>query len=249
MSLRRLLPVSAILAIGLIASDSCAPKRSPRQFELLPKDDSFVEREAAMDLTIPAYDPAHAAGSSSLITAGFRGKDRKGPKTNFATASTESLSGIDALMASLPSDAQMRSHNPAITPKTMERATEEDRNVEVPVWIYAMKYEADQDWHVIIGTAPEASPHHYFNAEVSGLPPKTAAQYSKLLAVRKSLAKILGDQLPTSDAYAKFAEPIPVTIRGSLFFDVDHAAGVVGPTGMRPTTAWEIHPISKLTER
>jgi len=27
---------------------------------------------------------------------------------------------------------------------------------------------------------------------------------------------------------------------------VDHAAGVVGPQGMRPSTAWEIHPVTKI---
>ena len=34
-----------------------------------------------------------------------------------------------------------------------------------------------------------------------------------------------------------------VKIRGSIFFDTDHAAGTVGPTGFRPATAWEIHPV------
>jgi hypothetical protein len=37
-----------------------------------------------------------------------------------------------------------------------------------------------------------------------------------------------------------------VKVTGSLFFDVDHKAGSVGPTGMRPKTAWEIHPVSDI---
>jgi hypothetical protein len=37
-----------------------------------------------------------------------------------------------------------------------------------------------------------------------------------------------------------------VLIEGSLFFDIDHAAGVVGPEGKRPKKAWEIHPITKI---
>jgi hypothetical protein len=38
-------------------------------------------------------------------------------------------------------------------------------------------------------------------------------------------------------------------VEGALFFDVDHAAGVVGPTQptpMRPKTAWEIHPVTNV---
>jgi hypothetical protein len=35
-------------------------------------------------------------------------------------------------------------------------------------------------------------------------------------------------------------------VTGSLFFDVDHPAGAVGPQGHRPQTAWEIHPISSI---
>jgi len=53
-----------------------------------------------------------------------------------------------------------------------------------------------------------------------------------------------GDQFGSS--YKKFDPPIPVRVEGSLFFDLDHAAGVVGPQGMRPSTAWEIHPVTKI---
>jgi hypothetical protein len=38
-----------------------------------------------------------------------------------------------------------------------------------------------------------------------------------------------------------------VRIEGSLFFDVDHAAGAVGPANMKPKSAWEMHPITKIT--
>jgi hypothetical protein len=37
-----------------------------------------------------------------------------------------------------------------------------------------------------------------------------------------------------------------VTVEGSLFYDVDHAPGAVGPRDMKPTTAWEIHPITQI---
>jgi hypothetical protein len=64
--------------------------------------------------------------------------------------------------------------------------------------------------------------------------------------VRQKLADILVNQLPAGSGYRKYTFPIPVVVDGSLFFDVDHAAGVVGPAGMRPQTAWEIHPVTRL---
>jgi hypothetical protein len=57
---------------------------------------------------------------------------------------------------------------------------------------------------------------------------------------------MLKNELPNGSSYRKYNHPIPVIVEGSLFFDIDHVAGVVGPQGMRPTTAWEIHPITKL---
>jgi hypothetical protein len=33
----------------------------------------------------------------------------------------------------------------------MTRATEQQRNVRVKAWIYAIKFESDNDWHVIFG--------------------------------------------------------------------------------------------------
>lgn len=125
----------------------------------------------------------------------------------------------------------------------------EQRNVHVSAWIYAIKYETDNDWHLITGTDPNGGDPHYVNAEVSGLPPRTAGSYATLLGVRKSLAGILDDDLPGPGSYRKYDPPIAVAIEGSVFFDADHAAGAVGPGDMRPTTAWEIHPITSLTEQ
>ena len=48
------------------------------------------------------------------------------------------------------------------------------------------------------------------------------------------------------DGYDKYDPPIPVQIVGSLFFDVDHQPGEVGPVGMKPKTSWEIHPVSDI---
>jgi hypothetical protein len=241
------------LLVALVLATSCAkgkPHVAPTRhtFQDLPVAESGVtEKEDEMDITIPAFNPLTAAGTADQVTAHFRGTDRKGAKTSIVSASREQFSDLAALAASLPSDDDMRDHHPPIARDTMTRAPEEARNVRVPAWIYAVKYEADQDWHVILGTDPSASgAKTFFNAEVSGLPANAATAFSTLKQVRTSLAEILFDELPSGSGYRKYDEPIGVTVEGSLFFDVDHAAGVVGPTGMRPQTAWEIHPITKI---
>ena len=54
------------------------------------------------------------------------------------------------------------------------------------------------------------------------------------------------NDLPAGPKYRVYDHPLPVIVEGPLFFDVDHGAGTVGPSGMKPRTAWEIHPITKL---
>ena len=244
--------LSLMLIVLLLLSSSCArarPRLTPTQkaFVDLPASEwSGAEREDEMDITIPAFDPLTAADPAEQITMRFRGVDRKAPKTSIVSAGREDFDDLDALINSLEDDDDMRNHNPPIEHDTNVRAVEEKRNVRVNAWIYAIKYEADQDWHVIIGTDPSLGAATFFNAEVSGLPSNAANSYQKLLSVRKALAYMFDNDLPTGSGYRKYTEPIPVIVDGSLFFDVDHPAGAVGPAGMRPDTAWEIHPVTRL---
>jgi hypothetical protein len=207
-----------------------------------------AEREERMDFLIPAFDPVTAAGPADQIEARFRGTDRKGPKTSIAAADkVEEFATLDALIATLPPDDAMRNHQPPLETDSNSRFPEERRNVRVRAWIYDIKYEDDQDWHVISGTDPAKTAKSYFNTEISGLPPKNAAAFQKLLEVRRSLAEILNNDLPGPGSYHSYKnDPIPVIIEGSLFYDIDHAPGVVGPAGRRPKTAWEVHPITRL---
>ena len=239
-----------VLLIALIAS-SCARPRpvltpGERAFEDIPESESgVVEHEEEMDITIPAFNPLTGAGVADQINARFRGADRKDPKTSIVSAPRQNFNTLPALIATLQSDDAMRNHNPEIK-KDSVRVTEERRSVRVRAWIYAIKYEADQDWHVILGTNPASNPKTFFNAEISGLPPSSAAAHAMLLTVRNQLATILANELPSGSGYRKYKTPIRVEIDGSLFFDVDHDAGVVGPEGMRPATAWEIHPVTRV---
>src|SRR5437879_2768710 len=65
--------------------------------------------------------------------------------------------------------------------------------------------------------------------------------------VRETFKHFLMPTVPDNEAASyTMLDPVHVRITGSIFFDVDHAAGVVGPGNFKPKTAWEIHPITKL---
>lgn len=210
-------------------------------------DDGWSEPEDEMDPTLPRFTPATAAGGGSPVNARFRGTDRKAAKTSIASAPVETFSTLKLFIDSLPSDDDMIDHQPKI-PKsaTSDRVSGEERNVTVVAWIHAIKYEADQDWHIIAGSSANAATATFFNCEVSGLPPSSSPHRAQLLAARKGLDVVLDHNLPIAETYRKFSPAIKVRITGSIFFDIDHKAGVVGPTGMRPKTAWEIHPVTEI---
>lgn len=241
-------PVVAVFGL-CFAITGCATALTP----LTPKPTHIVhtdadwenpEDEDEMDFLIPAYNPLTAKDPTDQLLSRFRGTDRKGPKTSVPAGSIQTFATIEALIASLPDDDDMLNHTPPLERDTDVRLTEERRNVRVTAWIYAIKWEHDQDWHVILGTGPSDSTPTYLNAEVSGLPAPAASPYNKLKKVREQLAELFDYDLPSS-GYWEY-EPVPVVVEGALFYDIDHAPGTVGPASTRPKTAWEIHPITKL---
>jgi len=47
-----------------------------------------------------------------------------------------------------------------------------------------------------------------------------------------------------------FDPPVSITVTGSLLWDGAHRSpNTVGPEGLQPAKAWEIHPIKQLAER
>jgi hypothetical protein len=251
---------------AVVASSGCpAPQPAPQPpvqikprpvtgpkhlFQDLPADGwKTSEADEDMDLAVPPFDPLHGAGRADQVKAAFRGKDRSRAKTSIVDGvRVERFGSVVELQKRIPSDDKMLNHEPALT-RQVDRLPEEHRMVQVEAWIYAIKYESDNDWHVITGTDPDAGQIHYFNAEVSGLPKKQSPAFATLREVRESLATILDNDLPRPSSYRKYDPPIAVTIKGALFYDIDHAPGEVGPGDMKPTTAWEIHPITSLVER
>ena len=128
------------------------------------------------------------------------------------------------------------------------RAPEEMRNVTVTGFLYATKKEADNDFHLLIGDNPNGGDGRFMTAEVSGLPVSTNAQTPQFLHVRdeyKEFFRDTGQQLPGS-SYRIFPDPVPVTITGSIFFDVDHEIGQVHSRNAAPGTVWEIHPVTDI---
>lgn len=227
-----------------------AQKSPPRWTYTTESPDTWghTEREEEMALTIAPFNPLTGAGPADQIKAKFRGKHRKYSKTHISDSDIESFDDLEALLETLPSEDDMRDHDPEITKDlNSHRATEENRNVSVPTFICAIKYEADQDWHIIGAAENDCDTGPFFNYEISGLPGNNAFAFDTLLEVRNSFAGILDNDLPGPGSYRKFENtPIPVIIEGSLFYDIDHSPGVVGPDGMRPNTSWEIHPVTQI---
>src|SRR5260370_4696939 len=118
--------------------------------------------------------------------------------------------------------------------------------------MYADSREADNDFHLIIGRDPKATPEMYMTMELSGLPPAGDPSFAKLKAARDAFKKFFkgqaGGKLPGL-TYDFYQPPRPVQISVSLFFDATHAKGPhPGPPSLkrRMPTIWEVHPISKI---
>lgn len=171
----------------------------------------------------------------------FRGKKRAAVKTAVVSATLQNYGSLDEFMQSLQADSTMTRLCKASTTTSTLRIEAEQRNVRVKnVFIYAIVREDDNDFHIIIGDEKG----NYFNVENSGLPPENSPYYPALLKARKQFEDKFGEFCHSR--YKKFEKPIEVEIEGSLFYDIDHKPGVVGPAGMRPTTSWEIHPVTDM---
>jgi len=191
-----------------------------------------------------------AIGTAAVPVDTFAGTARKAAKLAVASAAMEVFADLPPLIKSLPSKTAMKKHKPKITTEANSaRVAEEKRNIRLSAFLYAASREDDNDFHLILGRDPETTPHVYMTAEISGLPPKSSASFTKLNGARKSFKAFFGGDLPGT-SYDFYDPPIPVEIEGSLFFDMSHASGQgPGPKSLRDDipTIWEVHPVSKIT--
>jgi hypothetical protein len=183
----------------------------------------------------------------------FAGTSRKAAKTSIAETEINEFGDLAELTESLESAQHMKALNIS-SGATSNRVAEEQRNVSVEAFIYAASREDDNDFHVIIGLDPDADTELYMNVEISGLPPSSHNDHAQLKAARDVFKNVLSRHpagLPGS-RYDFYKPPLPVTVTGSLFWDVSHENGAKpGPQDLRDhiPTVWEIHPISKLVFR
>jgi hypothetical protein len=232
--------VIALLAAGCATAPPAPPVHEPHPVTATGQHDAFVE---------PTDRTAAAVVASGGHTGDvFAGTDRRNPKTSVANAGLESYSTIAALRSALPADQQMLSLGISKAPDSA-RTPEEQHNVTVGGVIYAISKESDNDFHLIVGDPACSQAGCLINVEVSGLPQQAGdPNRPTLTAVRTKFLDFFGGTEPgTSGGYDQYTPPIAVTLTGSLFFDVDHKAGAVGPSGFKPNSAWEIHPLTDIT--
>ncbi len=192
-------------------------------------------------VSIPPVPPGAAPSTDN-----FHGTARKAAKLSIASGTRQDFSDLAAVLDSLTPDEEMRAKNISKEADS-GRLPEEQKQVTVMAFLYASSRESDNDFHCIVGRDPNQSPR-FMNVEVSALPPSTSQFFVALRTARnqfKTFFTTSGDALPTQ-GYEKYDPPIPIKVTGSLFFDVDHVPPAVGPVGMKPETAWEIHPVSDI---
>jgi hypothetical protein len=230
-------------AVAAAASSAAAPA----VFRIIRTNEvDGYEKGAAEAVTGAAMAAAAPTGDA------FEGKARRAAKISIAKAKVESFGDLTDLIDSLPADQDMINRKPPIkTTQTSNRVKEEKRNVLVSVFLYAASKEDDNDFHLILGRDPDSAPELYMNMELSGLPPKNSSAFDQLNEARNEFKRMIDElfegDLPGS-RYDFYDPPVPVTIQGSLFFDMTHAKGQrPGPQSLksRIPRIWEVHPITK----
>lgn len=170
-----------------------------------------------------------------------RNHDRGMAKTTFADAPVEAFADLASLILSLPDDESMVERT--VKRWDFARVAEEQRNVRVTAYLFAVQKESDNDYHLILDDDGFLEEGAKFNSEISGVPNEGPDQ-ERIRQVRQQFKDHFGGSPPAT--YRPFLGPIRVIIESSLFFDRDHPSGVVGPQGYRPASAWEIHPIRRI---
>ena len=217
------------------------PAKKPRAIGIV-KDTGFRERKAKQAPSLTA----RAAAADDGIT--FAGTARKAAKISIANPQPETEDLTSLIVWCRQHETKMRQHDPPIsTAADSARIPEEVRNVSVDGWIHFAKKEDDNDYHVIVGTSENLADAEIMNVEISGLPPRGSKSFRKLSQARKDFEAMFDAALSQMNrsGYAHLT-PTHVRVTGSLFYDIDHGAGAVGPTGHRAKSAWEIHPVTSI---
>ena len=201
-------------------------------------------------------DPSEpsAEGNKALVANcndnHFTGKDRKAAKTSRVTkALYRSFVKISDIIHQLPSDNAMATQ----VTKTSPRITIEKKGVILDnAYLYAFKRESDNDYHLIIGDNQDITKATLLNMEISGLPRPDNPDLDNSRIAFLSAFKI-NDKTCMSSYLVFVGNPVPIHVEGSVFYDIDHKPGTIGPVQgtlkLRPRTSWEVHPITNFSLR
>ena len=180
----------------------------------------------------------------------FDGKDRKYSKIRLENAEQEEFDNLKQFRETLPDDDVIgsKTHKPPIqTGENSKRVIEEKRNVFIKqAWFYTYSRQSDEDYHVIVGDSPDKTKAHFFNIEISGLPPKSSSSYKKLKEARDYFQSFFNLKTCKSGYIPFPKKPIEVEFAGTIFFDKLHYSnhGDIGHGYAKGDSYWEIHPVS-----
>lgn len=257
--------VVSMLAAALLLAGCAMQPTHPAQTELRAHVGNVMYRLRDSGDSTPDERPSGIgpSGPSSCQKWGtesgevFHGCARRVSKVSLVpldAAPAELYHTVAELKQNLVADDAMRHHTPPITESaTSARQPEEERNVVLDAFVYAFKSEDDRDFHLIVGDKDCNDASCFMNVEVSALPNEDGGDKDALTGVRAEFRSWLDVEPGTT--YLFFVDdqgvenPVPVRIEGSLFYDLDHVAGTVGPAHYRPDTSWEVHPIRTLSQR
>ncbi|MBS1513875.1 MAG: hypothetical protein JSS63_02510 [Bacteroidetes bacterium] len=181
----------------------------------------------------------------------YDGSDRKNVKTTYYAYRLETFQTLSDFLETLPKDSDVGSNEeePISTGEDSRRVVAEKRRIYIKqTWVYAFARQADEDYHVIIGSSDKKSESEFFNVEISGLPGRRSNSYPKMKKVRGDFKEIFGiDECKTG--YVKFYNnPIKISLKGIAFFDQLHfkRRNAIGPKEARGKTYWELHPVYEI---
>ena len=231
-------PLDTITTLKDFTGDSAFFKApNGKVYKMIASIDSSMMEETSSD-----FAPANKSlAGLNCENDKFAGTHRKAAKTSIVTGSYRKFESLEEFLATLQDDEEMRIHPEISRDENNKRVAEEKRNVHLKnVYLAAIVRESDNDFHIIITDGKGT----YFNIENSGLLSTSSANYTALKKARTQIEDFFGEYC--SSKYWKMSPIIEIEVKGSLFYDIDHKPGIVGPNGLKPTTAWEIHPITDI---
>lgn len=180
----------------------------------------------------------------------FIGVIRSDVKTSFINAIADTFESIKKLRNWLPDDEYMHK-NTAAKQNNTPRTSEENHNIYLyDLYIFGVKREDDNDFHVILGSSKSLEKGQAFlTAEISGLPDTSSIYFNKLYDAREKFIAYFGEDAKKETIFEASENNPPIHldyICGSLFFDNHHYGGHSKVGNYKVFSAWEIHPVTDI---